>query len=221
LRFIEKRNLTKKGVGVIIKNTYIKQWDYTSSVNAAYLACKRQIEEVNIENIATEEKRRDFMSVMQRVESVNSDFYSKLSEKRAAFEFKTEQVLKFINTYVFCCVIIAGFGLVLLFRGNWGNGIFLIIISLLVFYIFDKFSSKRGSALTAEWRSFFDYYISAFGGPETLDTNISGLYKEIDDFYLESLDANTKQIVLLRREQVKSQEGMKKLMKTEFRARVY
>jgi hypothetical protein len=105
-------------------------------------------------------------------------------------------------------IVLILLGLLLAFNQEIGVfGWLLLIAGIISHFVFKSISNKSAQKLSDKWMSLFAAFSAIFGEAETLHTPASGIYKEVDDLYLRSLDSQRRASELQMRQMQKQMDA--------------
>lgn len=181
--------------------------DYSGPVVQAYNDAKQQLTQVRTANLEGPDRALPD-DLNQKLDSTNAEFvagkanlYSQLAPQREELNKKhmTFQAIKW-------GLIVLGI-LVALVKAISVLGVIMVIAGIVCHFVFKNIDEKASYELSSRWRSYFAHYQDVFGHKETLHEMASGLYKEVDDLYLKSLDDQARGFEMQRRQMQKQMDA--------------
>lgn len=194
-------------------NTYknnidILDKDYSGEVVEAYNAAKQQLSQVRTANL--EGPARALPSdLQQKLDNANAQFAQGKPQKRAELAPRLEELKKRHMIFLAVKIALIVFGLIFAFalRDAGAIGWIMVLAGIVCHFVFKSMDNSQSGELAAAWRGFFVTYLELFGHKETLHSPATGLYKEIDDLYLESLDDQARGFEMQQRQMLKQMEA--------------
>ena len=86
-------------------------------------------------------------------------------------------------------------------------GFILVLAGIICHFVFKSMEEKPAAELAAQWHNFFAHYTAVFGHKESLHAPATGLYKEVDELFLKSLDDQTRGFEMQNRQMQKQMEA--------------
>lgn len=184
--------------------------DYSVGVQKAYDAAKQQLAQVNTANLEGTDRALP-QDLGNKLDSTFTQFAQAKQQKSAEITPKKEALKKRHLIFLLVQLALIVLGLIIAFKaGGDSAGMFgwlMLIAGIVCHFIFSSMDKKAAAALAQEWRSLFGAYHATFGHKETLHQSASGLYKDVDELYLRSLDPQQRGFEMQNRQLQKQMEA--------------
>ncbi|BDR54205.1 hypothetical protein KIMH_03160 [Bombiscardovia apis] len=181
--------------------------DNSIEVSTAYNLAKQQLQQVQTANLEGPDRvlPDEFNT---KLDQLNTDFSQQLPQKKSEIAAKVSSLKSkhLIFLLVKIALIILGI-LMLMNESLQVFGFVLFIAGIVCHFIFKNMDNSASEQLVAEWAGFFKHFIASIGQAETLHAPATGLYKEVDDLYLKSLDATARGFEMSHRQMKKNMEA--------------
>jgi hypothetical protein len=196
--------------------------DFSSGVDEAYSNAKQQSEFILDENLDAQNRKR-LSALKKELEATNTEFGQakevlKTENARIIEENKKNHLIMTLVPIgvIVLGVIIAMVGLPIVglstkvtVLGLIGLGVF--VVGVIGLFICEGVELKKIRPIANDWENLFLQYKNKFGWKDSLHQQAAGLYKQIDDVYLASLDPTSRQTEILRRDTVKFHERQEEM----------
>lgn len=157
--------------------------------NDRYHAAKVQLENVRTENLEGPD-RHGPSKLKERLDATNTEFLQakvklqqELAPQREAIAKKAQTL-----TLVFWGLLVLGVVLTLVANATRAVGVVVVIGAVVYFFVAQTITAKPAGALAQQWHGLFSHYAGLIGDRERLHSQAFGIYKEVDDLFLKSLD---------------------------------
>lgn len=180
--------------------------DYSNDVFTAYNSAKQQLTQVRTANLQGADRALPD-DLTQKLDSANAEFVAGKEKLANELKPKREELNKKHLTYTLIKLALIIVGILICFTPINVLGFIMVIAGIICHFVFKSMDQKAAAELSAEWLGFFARYQDIFGHKETLHTTASGLYKDVDDLYLKSLDDQARGFELQNRQMQKQMEA--------------
>lgn len=189
------------------ENIAALDFDHSSEVTEAYNTAKRQMSMIRTANLQGPDRvLPDDYS--QKLEQLNTDFTQQLPNKHAEIDAATKQLKTRHLIFLAIKIALIVLGLLAVLNENLrAPGCIMVIAGIVVHFVFKKMDEDKSAQLLGDWLGFFSGYVDAIGHAETLHSPATGLYKDIDDLFLKSLDDNARGFEMQQRQMQKNMEA--------------
>lgn len=182
--------------------------DFSSGVVQAYNDAKQQLSQVHTANLeGTDRALPDDLG--NQLDSQYTQFIQGKPKKAAAIAPQRDALKKRHLIFLLVQIALIVIGVFVAFSGGDASGLgwFLLIAGIVCHFVFSSMDQKVAAQLADEWRSFFGGYQATFGHKETLHEPATGLYKQVDDLFLRSLDDQQRGFEMQRRQMQKQMDA--------------
>lgn len=187
--------------------------NFSTEVNSAYQVAKAQLDNVQTANLEGPARAMPD-DLRSQLETLNATFMQQIPQKRAQLQPQRETAERNHTVFLIVQIALIVVGVLMLLGsagaqsgGLAGFGIVLIIVGIVCHYVFKSMSAKSVEGLALDWHAFFEYYAENIGHPESLHTQATGLYKGIDQLYLQSLTEQARGFEMQQRQMKKQMEA--------------
>jgi hypothetical protein len=186
--------------------------DSSASVSQAYNTAKQQLQQVHTANLEGADRVLP-TEYNEELDSLYTQFSQEKPKKLEAIQPKREALKKKNLIFLLIQIALIIVGVVVIFQGNDAAvfGWVLLIAGIVCHFVFKSILEKESGALSQEWSSFFINYIDSFGHPETLHSPATGIYKQVDDLFLTSLDVTARGFEMQNRATKKQMEAQNEM----------
>ncbi|MDF7663258.1 hypothetical protein PT282_00990 [Bifidobacterium sp. ESL0763] len=164
--------------------------DFSYEVTEAYQTARTQFDKIQQMNLSGPDRALP-SELRNNLENLNTTFRQQIPQKQAQIQPARQKAEQQHTIFLVVQIALIVLGVLLCFTGSGTAatfGVIMVIAGIICHFVFKSKSAKAVQGLAADWRAFFDYYAEVIGHPESLHEMATGLYKQIDDVYLKSLD---------------------------------
>lgn len=180
--------------------------DYSNSVFTAYNNAKQQLTQVRTANLEGADRALPD-DLNQKLDSTNAEFVAGKEKLANDLKPKREELNKKHLTYTLIKLALIIVGILLVFTPINVLGFIMVIAGIICHFVFKSMDQNAAAELAAQWHNFFANYTAVFGHKESLHSPATGLYKEVDELFLKSLDDQTRGFEMQNRQMQKQMEA--------------
>lgn len=177
--------------------------DWTAMVQEAYDSAKNQLANVKTENLKGGDRALP-TDLKEKLENANVEFAQEKTNTYNSLKPQFDACKQRHNIFLAVWIGLVVLGVL---TSLVGIGVFLIIAGIICYFVFKSMDEKQSYELANSWKSFFLSWAERFGSAEDLHNAATGIYAEVDELYLKSLDDQARGFEMQQRQTQKQMQA--------------
>jgi len=174
--------------------------DFGSTFNERCNAAKQQLSQVRTANLEGPDRHVP-TKLTERIDGKVAEFQQAKVSLQQELAPQREALAKKAQTLMIVFWIALALGVVLTIAVSAARavGVLIVIVAVIYYFIAKAITAKPAASLAQRWQGMFAQFAADMGDRERLHSPASGIYQEVDQLFLKSLDDQARGFELQQR----------------------